>query len=225
MTHRLRITLEKHFGAVNALRAIPDYDNGRASTARNGELASFVSAGRDSMINIWTADGDCVGTQSGHRGTVNFLSEVNYNLMYKHSLQGSPVMVSLGGDNSMKLWDLKKFRSICTIPLPTNVGVITKAIWANQAIVTCSTTGSIEMWNYNYNSTSGSGSVSNSLDNISLSDSIADANANTNSIINDWTSTELGNHSHPCTDLISTDSFIASASKGGQIFVWNFNQG
>jgi serine/threonine protein kinase len=46
---RLRVTLERHFSAVNALRAVPDANS-------TGGVA-FVSAGRDSMINLWSESG------------------------------------------------------------------------------------------------------------------------------------------------------------------------
>ena len=35
---------------------------GAGPAAAKGEVLSFLSAGRDSMINSWSANGDCIGS-------------------------------------------------------------------------------------------------------------------------------------------------------------------
>ena len=65
---RMRVSLERHFGAVNALRTVPGGFPGAvpgqslavAAAGSGGAEKSnvaFVSAGRDSMINLWSDDG------------------------------------------------------------------------------------------------------------------------------------------------------------------------
>jgi hypothetical protein len=36
----------------------------------------------------------------------------------------------------------------------------------------------------------------------------------------EWHSRSMASHAQMCTDLISTDTFVASSSKSGQIFRW-----
>ena len=205
---RLRIALEKHFGAVNALRAIPESIG--CNALKGGEGASFVSGGRDSMINLWTASGDCVGTQAAHRGSVSFLSDLNFNLQYRPATAGAPMMFSLGTDNMVKIWDLKRFKTVVefSVPLP---GTLTKGVWADQFIVTASSNGSVKVWNYTSSSLGGG---------VCAGEAAVDSSLTSLTRSSDWTSKELSSHSQACTDLISTDTFVASSSKSGHIYRW-----
>lgn len=65
--------MEKHFGAVGFLRVVNDAalrgggggsvtTSGTPSSGGKGDGISFVSAGRDSMINFWSSNGDCIGS-------------------------------------------------------------------------------------------------------------------------------------------------------------------
>jgi WD40 repeat protein len=191
---------------------IPDSAGG-AAAMNKADVASFVSAGRDSTMNIWTANGDCISTHTAHKSTVNFLSEIHFNFLYKPSLQGCPTIISLGGDNNMKIWDLKRFRLVSNIPMSPASGNATKAVWVNQAIVTSSSNGSVKMWTYLPTS-------SNNANNDASS--IAEGTVGEGTSSDCWVSSDLAGHQHPCTDLISADQFLASASKSGQIHVYNF---
>lgn len=161
------------------------------------------------MINMWTADGDCVGSQAAHRGSVNFLSDINCNLNYRGFL-GAPMMFSLGSDNVIKLWDLKRFKSSAEIAMPTNV---TKGVWAGESIITSGPTGAVTCWNYANTRVVDAGAGPS----LSVSRDACPANA--------WTGKSLTCHSAACTDLISTESFVASSAKNGQVgsfFPYNF---
>ena len=100
------------------------------------------------MINLWTANGDCVVSQQSHRGSVAFLSDINYNRV--SNLCG-PLLLSLGTDNMIKLWDLKKFKSIFEQPVTqqsncSNSGSLSKAVWVGQSFVTASSSGVLKLY-------------------------------------------------------------------------------
>ena len=206
---RVRATLEKHFGSVNALRAIPEMPGGGASTVLNG--ASFISAGRDSMLNLWTVDGDCIFTQAAHRGGVQFISEVNFEFNRNFA-----AVVTLGGDNVMKVWDLKKGRCAVEQSLPQSFGTLSKAVWVGKSIVTGSSTGVIRQWSIRPSYSM----LNNSSDNL---EGIAEGGAGgggAGSGDNSMAAQDIGSHSSHCTDLIMGESMLASSSKSGQIFRW-----
>ena len=127
-------------------------------------MATIVSAGRDSMINAWSNSGDCISSQAAHRGTVSFLSESN----------NMRCLISLGTDNMIKLWDMKRFKCFSEIAPSIAVsstsassssssgggggyskasvsqyvpGTFTKAVWCGpQSFVTGSSTGVIRLY-------------------------------------------------------------------------------
>lgn len=222
---RLRHAVEKHFGAVNTLRAVPEQL--QCNALKGGEGASFVSAGRDSMVNLWTASGSCVGTQAAHRGSVNFLSDINCKLQYRPGLSGTPMMFSIGADSAVKIWDLKRFKIITDIQVPPSAAsgaaavaaagggsgpsAVTKGVWAGQSIVTGGSSGNLKLWDYTASSGGGAS------DSFSASDSSSLTGGKDTTT---WVSRDLTAHTQTCTDLISTDRFVASASKSGQILRW-----
>jgi len=195
---RLRATLEKHFGTVNCLRVIGGANMGFSKGGTGGEggdvhvgaRASIISAGRDSMINVWTSNGDCISSTAAHRGTVSFLSELNYGASpaggggasgvgtvasnYTAALAaGNPLMISLGTDNQIKLWDMKRFKCVSEISAVAavsttsaaedsltsgasrsataagggaQVGNLSRAVWCPQGFITSSTAGAVRLY-------------------------------------------------------------------------------
>jgi WD40 repeat protein len=140
---RQRLVIEKHFGAVNGLRVIPE---GLGRGVLRGDSLSFISSGRDSHLNLWTSSGECVGTQAAHRGSINYISDINYNLNCRSSTTNIPVIISCGGENSIKLWDIRKFRAISELSVPASSGTVTKVGWWGQSLITATNSGSIKMW-------------------------------------------------------------------------------
>lgn len=206
---RLRTTLEKHFGAINTIRMIPEavgsglvQNNRSVGNDRNNEVMvqkvegiSFITGGRDSMMNLWNSNGTCVGTQAAHRGSVIYLSSINYNVLYKPSIIGSPCIISAGADCSVKLWDLRRFKLISEIPPSNENGNITKVAWCGQSVVTSTNNGTVKIWDY----------------------LVYDDKQDTKG---EWLGRDIANHSQASTDLISNRNLVASASKSGQIIVW-----
>jgi WD40 repeat protein len=199
---RLRVAIEKHFGTVNAIRAIPDFIG--SSALDGGEGAAFVSGGRDSVINLWTSSGDCVGTQTAHRGSVTGLSDINMNFRFRPS---APMLFSIGTDSAIKLWDLRKLRLASEIQVPDSN--ITKAVWAGQKIVSASASGNIRLWHYNViDRDAAMGSSPSGQSNFQ---------GNKEKQAVQWQCQDLQGHTEACTDLISTHQFVASGSKNGHI--------
>jgi WD40 repeat protein len=203
---RQRVALEKHFGAVTALRAIPEAL--QCNAIKSGVGAAFMSGGRDAMVNLWTSTGDCVGTQAAHRGQVVSLSDINCGLNYR-GLSGQPLLFSLGADSMLKLWELRRFRAVAEIPLGQQC---TKGVWAGQSIVTSGPTGTVTCWNY-----SGAASAAAAATAAASMGASSDESSSSSS---GWKGRDLSCHSAACTDLISTESVVASAAKNGQVLVW-----
>ena len=198
---RQRVAIEKHFGTVSSLRAIPEYI--KCSAIDGGEGASFVSGGRDCVVNLWTAKGDCVGSQALHKGGVIMLSDINNHLSFRPAV---PFMFSLAADNMIKLWDLRrlKFATEFTVPGPA----VVKAVWAGQSIFTASANGDIRRWSHRPMPVGLTGVTPSTLDaegSLGGKDSLM------------WVSQQLPSHASACTDLISTENFVASSSKEGEI--------
>eukprot|EP01035_Chromulina_nebulosa_P021848 gene21848-28279_t len=246
---RLRVTLEKHFGAVNFIRVVSDSavrggigsassvaggslsGVGVGGTASKGEVLSFLSAGRDSMINSWSANGDCLASTTAHRGTVTFLSDIHYNFPYRNGSYtcNHPLMLSLGSDNAIKIWDLKRLKAVHEIqasncnananlgsnnaainassPAQPNSNVMSKAVWVGQAFVTASTSGAMKLYE--------------NISNTSSSSNFSSEGAISSGVITDWSCRDLVSHSQGCTDLISSEIFVASSSKSGKILRWS----
>lgn len=207
---RLRVTLEKHFSGVNCLRVLPEMLGSAVSQASHKEQLrvpglSFASAGRDSMINLWTGSGICVGTVPAHRGSVGYLSEVNYNCALKPSSLGAPCVISAGADCCMKVWDLRRAKLLADVPVPLEFGTVTKAAWAGHGIVAVTSSGAVKAWDYPQDTGDG-GSVARG--------------AKAEAPPEQWACRDLAQHSQPCTDLISNRFFVAAAAKSGQIFLW-----
>lgn len=170
---------------------------------------------------MWNASGDCIGSQPGHRGAVNYLSEINTTLKLRFSsMKGSacglPLMLSAGADNILKVWDMKRFKCLSEVQIGASTGPLTKAAWVGRSIVTASG-GLVRLWDYNKNDIPESSEmkVSTSFDGRGVP-----LRPDGTPVSCEWRSRCLGSHAQICTDLISTDHFVASSSKSGQIFRW-----
>jgi WD40 repeat protein len=196
-------TLEKHFGSVNSLRFVPS--NSKDNKEKGGV---FVSGGRDSMLHLWSTNGDWA---------VNFLSDLNFDLNLKISSKlntfGVPLMLSSGADNIIKIWDMKRFKCVSEVQIGSVTGPLTKAVWAGQCIVAASG-GNIRVWecvpDYEDDEKDRSGG---GLTGSQVLKKCRKINV-------EWQSRSMASHAQMCTDLISTDTFVASSSKSGQIFRW-----
>jgi WD40 repeat protein len=184
---RLRTTIDKHFGSVNLLKSIP-VDN---SNRRNIDGATFISAGRDGVLCLWSSGGDCLSSQLAHRGAVNCVSEVR-----GIANSGRMLYASSGNDNLVKLWDAKRLKLECEFSAPS----IARICWFHDSLITGSTTGSIRQWE-------------NSVYNMQLENAVLSEN-------NEWTARDLTSHSSVCTDIVAGSHFVASASRSGQIIRW-----
>jgi len=134
-------------------------------------------------------------------------------------------MFSIGADSALKIWDLKRFKILTEIQVPPSsttpvaggVGgpsTVTKGVWAGQSIVTGGSSGNLKLWDYTSNA-GGGGVANDSSFGASDSSSLTGGKDTTT-----WVSRELTGHAAGVTDLISTDKFVASASKSGQILRW-----
>lgn len=236
------MTLEKHFGTVNSLRVYSDNFGSRGiSTAGGGGGAggggsslmtpssssnsnpagiSFLSAGRDSMLNVWTSNGDCISSQVAHRGSANFLSEINYGFTARQNgapVLLSPLMVSLGADNIIKVWDLKRFKAMAEFASPASSGNVSKAVWCGQSLVVSSNTGVVRQYECTTNATATTTGAMGATGGLYGETAAAEGGK----ISMEWTGRELASHTQACTDLISTEHFVASSSRSGQILRWN----
>ncbi len=184
----------------------------RTATVVGAEPPSFISGGRDCMMNIWTNNGDCMHSQTAHRGAVSFLSEINYNVPVIANagstgvgvlgsgsgntpvVIAAPMLASIGADNAVRVWDLRKFKPVADLAVPpVNQGIVSKAVWSGCNIVTCSSSGAMRLYErVNY----ASGDC-------------------------EWVGHDMMSHGSPCSDLISAESFVASGAKNGQILRWS----
>jgi WD40 repeat protein len=217
---RLRSTIEKHFSAVSGLQAIPDYAPG--SSPNTAIQPSFLSAGRDAMLYLWTGNGDCIGSQALHRGNIHFLSEVNANLLHRSSNPTSAI-ISLGADNCIKVWDLKKNRCLADVANHPGCGVFSKAVWIrSHHVITASNTGSIKLWSYPAANEAGklreNASFASLAQDGALPLSPAGAIAGG---VQEWQCQDLPSHAGAVTDLVATNQLVACSSKAGQILRWS----
>lgn len=242
--------MEKHFGVVNALRVVQDSSSG---------AASFVSAGRDSMLNMWSDTGDCIATLNAHRGAINFLSEVCYDFEYKPNTLGNPIIISAGNDNAVKLWDLKRMKLVAEINVGVALGAgppppaatpvssgsslsgssssssFNKAVWAGHSVVTSNASGAVRIYDcpgaIGANACITPSTAGPSFDRPAAAAVAAGSDSGGigggggsrsggNAMSTEWSGRELAVHSHACTDLLSTENFLVSASKSGQLMRW-----
>jgi hypothetical protein len=175
--------------------------------------------------------GDCIGAQPGHRGAVTFFSDFNYNfsmvgLSGKHRTpkasgvllstpytQSVPMMLSCGADNIVKIWDMKRFRTVSEVAVGSQGGALTKAVWVGPNALVTANGGSIRLWERvpEYPS---------QIPGQSLDSSFMDNSSDAGAVNYVWRSRSLATHAQACTDILSTEHFIASGSKSGQILYW-----
>lgn len=144
---RMRVSVEKHFGPVTSIRVVPE--SVAASLSGKGRFsgtASYITSGRDSMLHFWSTDGECVGSITAHRGSINAVSEVVSDILFSPATQDSPLFLTSGGgaDAVLKLWDAKRLKILTEIP----AGACSKLLWIGQTFVSVSNTGALKSWNY-----------------------------------------------------------------------------
>lgn len=236
--------MEKHFGSVHMLRVL---QSDLVSDKERDQVA-FVSAGKDHMINFWTSSGDCIASHTAHRGSISYLSEVFYpslingglekinsNCLWSNSL---PHLLSIGNDNTIKLWDLKKCKNVLEIPSaislppstilsPSNpsssspsspspcLGTITRAVWTGPygGFMTATSSGIVRTFDP-YTNSNNEGTNTNSW---KVSD-IGGFGTNNNPV------------SSPCSDLVSSSPYThfksenliisACSTRNGKILSW-----
>jgi len=207
----------------------------------------IVSAGRDSMMNVWSPSGDCIHSQTAHRGTVSFLSEVNYitnsysaayqnqtsltamnnnaKATYYAPFSANPLMISLGTDSMIKLWDMRRFKCIHEIN-PTlsgaQTGLFTKAVWSELGFLVASNNGLVRLYEHNGSdggSLSGKGYRSEFNTSIDRSEShspghiaypAVPSTANNNS--QDWTHRDLAVHGTTGTTQVAHNTANTAAT-------------
>lgn len=151
------------------------------------------------MINMWTADGDCLQSQGAHRMSVNCLSEFqSYDNNVDPSVCSNPSFVSSGGDSSVKVWDSRRLKVISSFTAQS----VTKLAWFHHSVITGSSTGAVSCWNLQ----------SNTTDEFPGADSTEQPRT--------WASTELASLPQACTDVVSDKYCVACSSKSGQILRW-----
>jgi len=194
-TGRMRISLDKHFGSVNIIKAIPAHGGGQ-SFARGSP--AFMSAARDGIINVWSAEGDCLASHGAHRNSVSCLSEVqSYENSIEPAVCANPGILSSGADGIVKVWDSKRLK--CTSEFAAQN--IVKVAWFHQSIITGSSSGTLRIWDH-------------------YSGSDADSMTEGREVSKTWVSKDLNNFTQSCTDIATNKYCVASASKSGQIMRW-----
>ncbi len=109
-------------------------------------------------------------------------------------------MASLGADNIVKLWDLRRVRIVSEIQSPSAAGNVSRAVWSGQSLVVSSSGGLIRQY-----------------------ENMVNLNASTdNGGGGEWVGRDLASHGQASTDLIGTDNFLASSSRSGEILRWTY---
>lgn len=193
-----------------------------SNTAYKGDNCAFLTAGRDSMVNMWSNIGDCVGSQTAHRGAISFLSEINLNSGYRPntSNQYTPLMLSLGSDSSIKVWDIKRFRAISEVSVQ-NSGNLSKAVWLGQSFIVGTTSGSLKLYEAVQQPYEQSTIIDSHFEAAAQIPPSTAATSAREKYTVEWAAKDLPSHSQACTDLICSNSFLASSSKSGQILRWD----
>ena len=176
------------------------------------------------------------------------MSDINYNCGHLirskssgKSINGVPMMLSCGvADNTIKVWDMKRFKMISEIQISNNSansgGSLPKAVWTRNGSIISANGGIVRLLyisdTKNASSQIGDNSVPentvdatkrNSMDPNSFHTAIEE-NGGCGSLKTasapEWRSKVLLSQSHNCTDLISTDVLVATSTKSGQIYCW-----
>lgn len=208
----MRSSVEKHFGAVTSIRGIPEYVGSSTNGRKFSGNASYVTAGRDSMLHFWDTEGECVGSITAHRGSVNSISGVNCNLLYSPSTQDIPIVLSSGGaaDGIVKLWDARKLKLIQEIP----AGACSKLLWTGQTFVGVTSAGTIKAWNYLSRKENLEAGVYSSTSNLLLPEEQQSIK---------WFGTDVATvedsecEGKKCTDIVQCDRFLAAGFKSGEM--------
>jgi WD40 repeat protein len=206
-----------------------------SSASSSSSSLAFLSAGRDAMLNFWNYSGDCISSQNAHRGHIAYLSPVctsfsrasaSINTPYSCYGQGlpAPMVVSVGTDNVLKVWDLKRIRCCAEISVALSgmnvqgIGNINKVCWTSPtSFVSTSTTGAIKLFEkdslpHPYTAVA----TATAPPTAALSSTSAADN-------HDWKLHDLKYHHSACTDVVSNESFLSVGAKNGRILRWQYN--
>ena len=224
---RLRVSLDRHFGAVTTIRTIPEgagvygAQKTKASSGHVGEGpsvsdgASHISAGRDANLHFWTPSGRCVASLAAHRGGAACLSDVRMTPA-DSAYGGAPIVLSSGMDGIVKLWDLRRQKHLSDI----NCGSVTKVVWSgwgDSFVTAYGASGVVRLWQPKPVTAGGHGILpSESMDSLDSSGSLLGSLGGRG----EWESHDLVSSDSPCTDIKSNGQQLAVSFKNGQILRW-----
>jgi WD40 repeat protein len=189
--HRLQTTLDKHYGTVNLLKNLPeDFKTPNRKDITSSTGTCFLSAARDGIMSLWSSDGSCLASQGAHRTAVTCMSDVQSHSDLKNTIEVSgPCVITSGMDNIVRLWDVRRMKVATEFSLPN----VVKVAWFNQSVITGSSSGEMYVWDYN------------------------DEPGDTDETHTGWSARALTNHSHQCSDIVTSKYCVASSSKSGKI--------
>jgi hypothetical protein len=129
-TGRLRVSLEKHFGAVSCVRLA----HGIQLSKDDSGVSGFVTGGRDSMMNVWSLGGENIAALPAHRGTLTRISNMSGG--------PSPTFVTTGADAVVKVWDARRMRLLGEV----KTGSVSDILCQPNAFVSTASTGMVKLW-------------------------------------------------------------------------------
>jgi serine/threonine protein kinase/WD40 repeat protein len=186
---------------------------------------SFVSVGRDAMINFWNFSGDCISSQTAHRGNTLCMSNISTTTsIFGSSYYGNnhsgvpmpPMLVTAGADSLMKIWDLRRARCAAEIATSavssmqtSNQGNVNKLVWTSPSSFVAGFTGGVVRL-YEKDWQAGAVAVSTAADPTTAA--------------SDWQAIELkGQLGSACTDVVTCEGFVACSGKNGRILRWRLS--
>jgi WD40 repeat protein len=198
---------------VNIIKALPNQPGPQSQDGSS--FPSFLSGARDGMINSWTSDGNCLGSQGAHRNSVNCMSEIQSLLsgggvsdQQQQPPPTTPHLITGGADNLVKIWDAKRMKLLTQFTCAN----VVKVAWFHTNVVVGTSTGQMMLWEINLPSSSAEATPAAAA--VTSSSSLFSSSTQ-------WTSKELTGHSQMCTDLVSNQHCAISSAKSGQIYRWS----
>jgi WD40 repeat protein len=192
------------------------------------------------MINFWNGNGDCISSQTAHRGYVSYLSDFSSSLFNNNIPQvrrgGRPLtatnpllFLSVGSDSVIKLWDVKRCRSVAEIQ-PTSTPTttpgtassssnITKTTWCSEGNTFLSASSNGHIRHYE-KSDLAPPATSHGLSQPQQQQQLNSSGMG--GVNNDWNNQDLASLPGSCTDLVSSVGIAACGSKAGKIMRWEW---